>query len=290
MGSNLVAFFGQKKDYEVFGTSLHPSHVTGFGNFSHGDLSDPEYARSVIQWARPDCVINTVALTDMEKCEEQPDLAHRLNVATAQNLAKAIEGEPIRLIHISTDQFFNDNDSLHTENCLTSPPNEYGRTKLKAEQVCLNLHRDTTVIRTNFYGWSGKFHKQTFGEWVYGSLKERQPINLFTNYFFTPIEISHLASALERVIRSDFTGLLNVAGPERCSKYEFGLVLADVFGLDPSPIRPAEMVPGTFKARRPYDISLSVEKFTKLFQIKLPNLRKGLETFYNTKPPKWKKR
>lgn len=107
-------------------------------------------------------------------------------------------------------------------------------------------------------------------------------MNLFTNNYFTPIEVTHFAEALELVMKSDFTGILNIADLQRCSKYEFGMALAEVFGLDPSPIKACKMEPDSFKVRRQPDLSLSIEKFNNLFQTRLPNLKEGLEKFYRT--------
>lgn len=280
LGSNLVRFFTAEKEYDVFATSYHQSSFSDLNNFVRGDLLDATFVDKLVADIKPDIVINTVSMVNVDDCEEKPQLAHALTVRTAENLAKSVKRCGSRLIYISTDHLFDGNRSMYSEEDKPAPVNIYGKMKMEAESRTLEIHYDTAIVRTNFYGWSHALHPPTFGEWVFNSLKNQIPINLFTDYYFTPIEVTYLAQALEKVAKSDYVGVINIAGSQRCSKYDFGMALAKIFNLDPTQINPVKIKPNSFKVRRQKDLSLSTEKFKRIFNQDLPNLREGLQRFY----------
>lgn len=282
LGSNLVSYFSSNKKYEVFATSLSPSYAP-LDNFIRGDLLDEVFVDCLIADLQPDVIINTVSLVNIEKCEEDPQLAHLLTVRTAENVAKSARDFGTRLIYISTDHLFDGNKSYYSEDDILAPVNVYGRVKLEAESRTADIYSDAVIVRTNFYGWSPAGHAPTFGEWVFNSLKQKIPIKLFTDYYFTPIETTHLAEALEKVAKSDFAGIINIAGSQRCSKYEFGMALVEIFNLNSELIIKGKTESTSFKVRRQKDLSLSVEKFKRIFNQNLPDLREGLMRFYENK-------
>jgi len=284
LGSNLVRFFSAKREYEVHETSQHHSYFPELSNFIMGDLLDAAFVDSLFLAIKPDLVINTVSLANVDLCEENPKLAYELTVRTAKNVAQAAKRHGSRLIYISTDHLFEGNKSMYSEIEMPAPVNVYGKMKVEAELISREIHSNTVIVRTNFFGWSHSHHTQTFGEWLYSCLNKKIPINLYTDYYFTPIEVTYLAEAIETLATSDFTGIINITGSQRCSKYEFGITMSEVFGLDPSGIHSSKIEISTFKAKRQKDLSLSTEKFRKIFGRNLPDLKESLQRFYNTKP------
>lgn len=280
LGSNLARFFSAKTGHEVFATSYHPSYSSEVKNFVRGDLLDAAFAEQLLSKVEPEIIINTVGLANLDNCEKEPQLAYSIIVQTAENVAKSAQRHGVRLIYISTDHLFDGTRSMYSEDDQPAPLNVYGKMKLEAEARILASHSNAVIVRPNFYGWSPEHHPPTFGEWVFNSLREQITITLFTDYYFTPLEVTHLAEALEEVAKSDFRGVLNVAGSERCSKYDFGIALAEILNFDPIPIRRGKIAAANFKARRQQDLSLSTEKFKRIFSRELPNLREGLQRFY----------
>jgi dTDP-4-dehydrorhamnose reductase len=92
-----------------------------------------------------------------------------------------------------------------------------------------------------------------------------------------------MAAALESVMHAGFGGILNLVGSERCSKYDFGIALARKFNLDPSMITASKVQPGSFKAKRQMDLSLSTKKFETLFGRQLPGLEESISRFYENR-------
>ena len=277
LGSNLVQFFTHLPGYNVFLTSQRPSVNQGVGFFTQGDLLEKPFVDNLFSSIRPDIVINTVSLVNVDQCEEQPDLANQITVQTAENIALASNQNNCRLIYISTDHLFDGKKSFYSEDDSPNPVNMYGKTKLQAERKTQKYAPESVIVRTNFFGWSPLGHAPTFGEWVFNNLKEQKPMTLFTDYYFSPIEITFLAEAIQNVATSDFSGIINIAGSERCSKYEFGMKFAQICGFNPSQINPSKITQNSFKTPRQQDLSLSVEKFRKIFKKDLPNLNQSIE-------------
>jgi dTDP-4-dehydrorhamnose reductase len=283
LGSNLVHYFSQQIGYQVFSTSQHVSIDPELINFYKGSLMDNTFVDRIFSAIKPDLVINTVSLVNVDQCEEQPDLAHKITVKTAENIADAAKRYECQLMYISTDHLFDGKKAFYTEEDLSNPVNMYGKTKLLAEEKTLEIVHDAVIVRTNFFGWSPPEHPPTFGEWVYHNLKEQKSMTLFTDYYFTPIEVTYLAEAIQRITTTDFLGIINIAGCERCSKYDFGITLADIFNFDPSPIIPTTIAPDSFRAPRQQDLSLSTEKFRTVFKMETPTLRQSIKRFCGSK-------
>lgn len=240
------------------------------------DITDGNPVRRWVQQERPEIVLHTAGLTNVESCEANPALAQRLNVDAAAHVAAAAALVGARLIHVSTDHLFDGASSLYAETAATSPVNVYAITKLAAETAVRREHPGAHVVRTNFYGW-GHPGRVSFSDWIIGALRSGQTLTMFHDVYFTPSLANGLIeAALELVERAD-PGIYNLAGGERLSKYEFGRAVADRFGFDAELIRPVSVATFAFKARRPLDMSLSTEKAARSLGHPLMGVAAGID-------------
>lgn len=276
LGSNFTGFFS-KKGYEVIGSSRREMSFE-FENYV-GDLGDPQFTDEMISSSSPDVVINTVSLANVDECERDPGYAYEIVVGTAKNMAESAEKYGSRLLYISTDHLYDGRDSCYDEEAGVNPVNEYGRLKKLAEDEILSECPSSIIVRTNFFGWSPSWHTSTFGEWLYRNLEEQIEMNLFTDYYYTPIEVNHLAGIIERIISRDFSGILNIAGADRCSKYDFGMKMAELGNFDQSCIHPSTLSKSGLVSKRPGDLSLSTKKLRNNLGIVPPGLEESLISF-----------
>ena len=116
------------------------------------------------------------------------------------------------------------------------PINQYGKTKLQGEQKVQELCTDYIIIRTNIFGRNVKLERISSAEWVYHSLKKGEEITLFTDYTFSPVYTEYLGEIIMQLVDIDFTGVINAGASTPCSKYDFGMQLAEEFGFDKSRI------------------------------------------------------
>ena len=172
-------------------------------------LSSLGECSSVLAKHQPDIVIHTAGLTDVEKCESNPDLAQEVNVDLAKNIAIACSNQGVKLVHISTDHLFLGDQKFTTENASTNPVNNYAKTKLLGEQKVLENCKDALVIRTNFFGW-GTRYRQSFSDSILNKLRSGKSLDLFQDVFFSPILIDNLSSKVHQLIDIKATGLFNI--------------------------------------------------------------------------------
>lgn len=232
------------------------------------DLESVDNLIRTIETVQPQIVIHSAGLTSVEKCEDEPDLAKRINVELAVNVAKACAKLGLPLVHISTDHLFAGVASLVEETCPVQPINVYGRTKAEAETRVLEAHPTAMVIRTNFYGW-GTSYRHSFSDVVIEALRAGKELTLFQDVFYTPILVETAAQAVHDLIDLKASGIFHVVGDERISKYEFGLKLAQEFNLDARLIKPGKIADQASLVQRPQDMSLSNQKICKLLGRKL---------------------
>lgn len=232
------------------------------------DLESVDQLARVFEIIQPQIVIHTAGLTNVEECEDKPELAQHINVDLAANVARACAKLDLPLIHISTDHLFAGESPFVDETCPTAPKNAYGRTKAEAELRVLEMHAQAIVMRTNFYGW-GPSYRRSFSDVVIKALRSGNELTLFKDVFYTPILSEAATQAAHDLSNMKAQGIYHVVGDERLSKYEFGLKIAEEFELDSGLIKPGFIADRPLLVQRPHDMSLSNKKACTLLGRKL---------------------
>lgn len=232
------------------------------------DMASVDHLSRAFEAIRPGLVVHTVGLANVEKCEAEPDLARHVNVELAANIAKVCAKFGVPLIHISTDHLFAGDQALVEEALPTAPRNVYGQTKAEAEHQVLEIHPNSVVMRTNFYGW-GPNYRRSFSDTIIDALRAGKTLTLFEDAFYTPILIETAVQAAHDLIDLKAAGIFHVVGDERISKYEFGLKIAGAIKLDISLIKAGFLAGQPALVQRPRDMSLSNKKTCTLLDRKL---------------------
>ncbi len=229
-----------------------------------------------LQALKPDIVIHTAGLTSVERCEAEPDLAYQVNVTLTSNVARACSHLGIKLVHISTDHLFSGLDALVDEAHPIAPVNIYGKTKAEAESRVLDNNPSALIVRTNFYGW-GTSYRRSLSDTVIDALRTKKMLTLFKDVSYSPILIETLAETTHALLDLEASGIFNVVGNERLSKYDFGHKLAKQFGLDPRGIVVGRFAEQVMLVRRPLDMSLSNQKACAVLGRRIGSLSDQLE-------------
>lgn len=236
---------------------------TPFATVVPAPFDDARALTDTITGLNPDIVVNCAAMTSVEHCEAEPDRAKAINATLAGTVARAANRCGARMVQISTDHLFDGQTPLASEVTPPCPVNAYARTKLEGEAAVLSEHPTALVVRTNFYGW-GPVWKNSFSDSLLRGLRGGRRLDLFEDAWFTPILAEDLIDATHRLLEGGHGGVVNVVGPDRLSKLEFGLRLAKAFGLDTSSIRPARLSDRVDLVRRPLDMSLDSTRLVTL--------------------------
>jgi dTDP-4-dehydrorhamnose reductase len=279
LGINL-ALTAQRRGYKVVGVTLERDiHGTPFELF-HMDLTKPGQVKKIINDTQPDSIINCVALTDVDRCEQIPEEAQQVNAILPCQLAVESHQAGIKLVQISTDAVFNGIKGDYVEDDHPSPLNVYASTKLDGETAVLENDPWALVCRVNFYGWSITGHR-SLAEWFYNKLSAGESIRGFTDALFSPLLATDLADIILKLIEHDSHGIFHVVNPESISKYDFGVALAKRFDLDPSMITPASIFDANMLATRSPKLNLNPAKLMKELKVNLPDQVTGISRFHN---------
>ena len=237
-----------------------------------------EIEKNIVE-TKPDILIHTAALINVEECERNPEEAEKLNVIVTKQLANICNKYKIKMVYISTDAVFDgENSKLYTEEDMENPLNVYGKTKLAGE-ACVLKYPQNLVFRTNIYGINIQ-KKQSFGEWIYYSLVEGKTLNLFTDIDFSPILVNELAELIYRACEKELCGLYHACGTGCITKYDFGIKLKDFFKIETGRIHKATSDSAHFKAQRSKHMGLSNQKLCDALQVKISTPKESIEKFY----------
>ncbi len=221
--------------------------------------SSKEKIFSDIKNINPKYLVHAAGYTNVELCEKSPELAKSINVSLTEIIADICAHLNIKMIYISTDHLFSGENKFYNETDDVHPVNVYAKSKAEAELKVLNICEDSIVVRTNFYGW-GTSYRQSFSDFIITSLRTNKEISLYKDVFYTPILIESLVNIIDELILKDVSGVFNVAGSNRLSKYDFGQAVAEVFKLDKNRIKPVSLADNNTFVKRPLDMSLSIKK------------------------------
>ena len=273
LGRYLSKFFSVEN--QVIGT--YNSNAINFENIKciPLDQTDANQVGDLLDNNNFDIVINTTSLANTDECERNPDLAQELNVEALRNILHNLKPK-VKLVHISTDHLSNGKAPFQREIDNISPINCYAQSKADAEKLAMG-REGSLIIRTNFFGGKSP-RKLSFSRWIIQELEQGREISLFTDSYYSPICISDLVVYLELLISQDCSGIYNVVSNGRISKYEFGLLVAKELKLNETLIKKSLMSEARLLARRPVDMSLSVEKLESTLGQKVVDTKTSIES------------
>ncbi|MEM2368652.1 MAG: dTDP-4-dehydrorhamnose reductase [Nitrososphaerota archaeon] len=242
------------------------------------DVSSEESVREAFKISRPEVVVHAAALTNVDKCEIDKELAWNTNVVGTRNIAKVSEEYNALLIYISTDYVFKGDKGMYKEEDKPEPINYYGLTKLKGEEEVKSLVSNYLIARASvIYGAMPASGKTNFALWIIENLKRGEKIKVVVDQWNSPTLNTSLAEMISEAIERKITGTYHLAGATRISRYDFAKQLAKTFDLREDLIMPVSSDEISWTARRPKDSSLDVSKALKTFHNKPLNIKDAME-------------
>lgn len=242
------------------------------------DIKDKLILKDILNTIKPDVIINPVALTNVDLCEDDRKLAWELNVNLVENLEKYVKINDIKLISFSTDYIFDGKKGPYLENDLPNPISYYGKSKLAAENVLKSSTCNNAIIRTNVVYGNSSYGKEDFIKWLIKKLSDEEKINVITGQYCNPTFVDDIAYSIFKIIEKDLKGIYNIAGKDYYNRYEIALKVAKVFAYDPSLITPIDSKMLFQKAKRPEYGGLVTLKAETEFGFNFTSLENGLNS------------
>lgn len=277
LGSNAGAFLEDK--VAVIGAVRSRSSFpkpSSFHSIAECDITDSLSVDSVIRSINPDVVLNTAALASHELCEREPELAYQANVVGPRNLASTTAAVGARFIHISTDAVFDGARGNYNETDTPSPFSSYGQSKLAGELAVLEENPAALIARTNFFGWSPTGSRSIL-EFFVNALTRGELVSGYNDYIVSSIYTQDLMQILWDLNEVKASGVFHCVAGNALSKFDFGVAVADQFGLDSGLIQSSSSPAGTDGISRLRDLSLDTKKASQLLGRVLPTQEAGLQ-------------
>ncbi len=267
------------ENYEVYGT--YNTHKPEFRNMHQLDVVKRDAIFRLFDEVKPDLVVDTHAVSNVDYCELHPEEAWRTNVEGTKNVAEACKTNGCKLIFISTDYVYDGNKATpYSEKDKPHPINYYGKTKLIAEKVIEALDLDYIIARTAvLFGVSKSHDKIPFPIWVAEQLKANKKIRVVIDQYNNPTLTNNLAETLISLYEKDRSGLFNVAGKNTISRYEFAKTVANEFGLNEKLITPITTSELNQPAKRPQKVALNVSKAEKAAKVTMLTITEAVKKF-----------
>ncbi len=220
-----------------------------------------------MQEIKPDAIVHAAALTDVDRCERERDLANAVNYRATKTVAKCANDLGAFLIYVSTDYVFDGKKGMYREDDTPKPINFYGYTKFKGEQAVRELLSDYLIVRGSvIYGSTPSSGKVNFALWILNALKGGKLVGVTVDQFVSPTLNTNLADMIMECLERRLTGTIHLAGATRLSRFDFASELCREWSLNPSLINPVEMNKMNWYAPRPRDSSLDVTKAASILK------------------------
>ncbi len=226
----------------------------------------------VIYKIRPEVIIHTAALTNVDECETNKELAYKINTEGTKRVVEVAGELKAFLVYVSTDYVFSGNKGMYKEEDEPNPVDYYGYTKLMGENYC-----DCIVRPCVIYGAKPASGTINFALWLIDKLRNKEEVKIVTDQYITPTLNTNLAKMLLEVAEKELKGVFHLAGATRVSRYDFALQIADKFELDKKLIVQSRIADMRWIAHRPKDSSLDTSKALRYLNEKPYELDKALD-------------
>lgn len=277
LGQKLIHLLKEKN--EVVATSLGSCLISNQSGFIYQslDITEEDSILQIFEKYKPDFVINTAAMTNVDACEDDKELCDKINVTAFNYLSTACEKFNSHLIHISTDFIFDGENGPYREDDVANPLSYYGLSKWKSEQLLQQSNCKWAILRTIIlYGTAENLQRNNIVLWGRQALKDGQELNIIDDQFRSPTLAEDLAEACRLVIKKQAIGVYNASGKDQMSIYEMVERMADFYKCDKSQINRISSSTLNQKAKRPPKTGFILDKSKKELGYKPHSFEEGL--------------
>jgi dTDP-4-dehydrorhamnose reductase len=202
--------------------------------FERLDATDPGRIERFLDGLRPARILQCAALSSAADAEARPELARALNVDLPASVALWCARTGARLVHVSTDLVFGGREPPATgfrEEDPPAPLSVYGRSKAAGEAAVLEACPSALVVRLPLLCGDSFGRGRGASDSLLAAIARGERPTLFSDEWRTPLDVADAARALVELAGADASGLLHVAGPDRLSRHELGLVVLQSRGM-----------------------------------------------------------
>ena len=241
------------------------------------DITDKTAVECFVKEHEIDTIINCAAYTAVDRAEEDPELAVRINTEAVSHLADVAEKYDCLLIHISTDYVVDGTgEEPYTDKSKTSPESVYGKTKLAGERAVRKSGCCYIIIRT---AWLYSVHGHNFVKTILRLADERPEISVVSDQIGTPTYAGDLAQAIVSIMdndnRADYEGIYHFSNEGVCSWFDFAEEIVRL-GKKSCKVVPVTTAEYPSPTKRPAYSVLDKTKIKRTFDLEIPDWKEAL--------------
>lgn len=280
LGQKLTAALRNGETFSLIATSKGPDRYPGKRGYIYQamDIRNEDEVKDIIGAYKPDVIIHTAAMTNVDACEKDREGCCRLNIDATRHLVKAAEDNEAYFIHLSTDFIFNGENGPYREEDTPDPLSYYGWSKLESEKIVQASTAGWAILRTIIvYGIVPDMSRSNIVLWAKNALEKGEPLRVVNDQFRMPTLAEDLAAACLLAAERRAHGIYHISGKDYMSIYELVQRVARFFDLDASLIEPISATTLDQAAKRPPKTGFILDKALSELNYQPHSFEEGLE-------------
>ncbi len=261
--------------------SKHSTHRYFYTDVDELDITDINAIRTVVKEYAINVIVNCAAYTNVDKAEDDKEMADLLNHKAVENLAIVAKEADATLIHISTDYVFQGNQCVPCREDWEPHPNSvYGSTKLAGEESIISVGCKHIIIRT---AWLYSPFGKNFVKTMQRLTAEKDQLKVVFDQVGTPTYAGDLANVIYKIIEEDMLdkqGIYHFSNEGVISWYDFAKQICELSG-NQCDIQPCHSDEFPSKVKRPYFSVLDKTKIKETFHLRIPYWKDSLKKCIN---------
>lgn len=280
IGSKIRKKFTSEK-IDLFSTFMN--HELKCKNDFLLDIRKKNDVEKIFDKIKPDIVIHTSAITNIDLCEDDHNLADSVNIIGTKNIIELSEKINSKLVFVSTSFVFDGEKSIYYETDSTNPTTYYGRTKEISEKNISNSNLDYLILRTDQpYSWIESWQHTNSVLRIIEKLKAKKIHKEITDWYNTPTYVPDFVEATNKLIFNNKSGIYHLVGSDFISRFEWARIICEYFNLEQEFVVPIKSEELKLSAKR-VNVNLSNEKIFNNLGIKMMGIRDGLKSMIQEK-------
>ena len=280
LGQKLVELICTKNEFNLVATARGENRLNTEFKYIYTtmDITSRDDVFLVIKKQKPDIIIHTAAMTNVDQCEAEKELCWKQNVDAVQYICEAAAIIDAHIIHLSTDFIFDGKSGPYDEFAEANPLSYYGDSKLAAEKIILKCNLNWAIVRTVLvYGIAQDMSRSNIILWVKKSLEEGKTIQVVDDQFRTPTLAEDLAMGCYLIAINKANGIFNISGKEVLTPYDMAMKTCDFFNLDKNLIKKSDSSNFKQLAVRPPRTGFIIDKAIKQLGYNPHAFEQGIE-------------
>ncbi len=284
LGQKLLDYYKQFPEIELIATAKGADRYPFPGSYTYCslDITNETEVIAIFNSTKPDVVIHTAAMTNVDACELDQANCELLNIKAVEYIVKACNQINAHLVHLSTDFIFDGTHGPLAEEENPKPLSYYGLSKYKAEQIVQNTAHSWAILRTVLvYGVVKDMSRSNIVLWAKNALESGKSIQVVADQFRTPTLAEDLAQGCALAAAQKAAGIFHISGKNFMSVYDLVIQVADFWNLDKSLINLSSSEGIQQPAKRPPITGFQIDKAKSILGYQPHSFKEGLQIVSN---------